>query len=209
MTEIITINCNNANCYLIRTASSMIMIDSCHAGDAEMIEKQLAEKGITPEEIKLLILTHGHMDHTGSAEYFKNKYQTTIAMDPIDCTILDIESRGLIGAVIKYLSRKELHRSLKIQPDIHLVHGQRMDQYGLSAQIIALPGHTRGSIGILLDDGNLLAGDMFMNIITPSLAHIYENEDVLKKSRDRLKTYPITTVYPGHGKPFPFKKVNK
>lgn len=208
MTEIITLTCNNSNCYIIKTESSILMIDSCHSGDAAMIEKLLTEKGIAPQEIDLLILTHGHMDHTGTAEHFKNKYQTPIAMDPIDCTILDIESRGLIGAVIKFLSQKELHVSLKIQPDIHLVHGQRMDQYGLAAQIIALPGHTRGSVGILLDDGNLIAGDMFMNIITPSLAHIYENEAVLKESWDLLKTYPITTVYPGHGKPFPFKKVS-
>ncbi len=207
MIKIITLTCNNANCYVIKTESSIVMIDSGHPGDADMIEKKLADEGVIPAEIKLLILTHGHMDHTGTAEYFKNKYQTSIAMNPIDCTILEIKSRGLMGAVIKYLSEKELHQSLRIQPDIHLVHGQRLDQFGLPAQIIALPGHTRGSLGILLDDGNLFAGDMFMNFLKPSLAHIYENEEALKKSWEGLKTYPITTVYVGHGKPFAFGKM--
>lgn len=207
MAKIITLTCNNANCYIIKTESSIVMIDSGHPGDADMIEKKLADAGITPAEIKLLILTHGHMDHTGTAEYFKTKYQTPIAMNPIDGTILELDSRGLIGAVIKFLSEKELHVELKIQSDIHLLHGQRMDQYGLPAQIIALPGHTRGSIGILFDDGNLFAGDMFMNFLKPSLAHIYENEEDLKKSWELLKTYPITTVYPGHGKSFPFRKM--
>ena len=77
----------------------------------------------------------------------------------------------------------------------------------MNATVIHIPGHTKGSIGILTDDGILFAGDLFTNRAKPDTATYIENSDDLKNSLSRLKTMNITTVYPGHGNPFPMDKI--
>lgn len=65
-----------------------------------------------------------------------------------------------------------------------------------------MPGHTHGSIGILTEDGNLIAGDTLANMKKPSPALNAVDFSKLTESINRLKSMNIKNVYPGHGKPF-------
>jgi glyoxylase-like metal-dependent hydrolase (beta-lactamase superfamily II) len=95
----------------------------------------------------------------------------------------------------------------KFKPDIYLIEGQNLNEYGFNATVVHIPGHTKGSIGIITDDGNLFAGDIFINIRKPDIATYIENPGELKNSIDRLKKMNIKTVYPGHGKPFEMEQI--
>ena len=96
----------------------------------------------------------------------------------------------------------------KFRPDIYLTDGQKLDEYGLNATVIHIPGHTKGSIGLLTGDGNLFAGDTFTNNKKPDIANYIENPVELKNSIDRLKKMNIHKVYPGHGKPFLMEQIS-
>ena len=76
-----------------------------------------------------------------------------------------------------------------------------MAEYGLNAKILYTPGHSKGSISVLTDSGDLICGDMFNNVRGRILKSIDEGRF------ERLKELGIKTVYPGHGNPFSMEQL--
>jgi len=68
--KIHTINLGFDNCYLIQK-DGIIMIDAGEPNKIEKFKKRLKRLNIKPEEIELIIITHGHWDHIGSAKEIK------------------------------------------------------------------------------------------------------------------------------------------
>jgi len=95
------------------------------------------------------------------------------------------------------------------KPDIYVSDGQRLSEYGFDAEILHLPGHSKGSIGVLTNEGNLICGDLFMNMPTPNLHFMIDDLPAAKTSMNKLKFLGIKTVYPGHGKPFLMERLLK
>ena len=92
------------------------------------------------------------------------------------------------------------------KPDLYFEDGQDLSEYGFDANIIHLPGHSKGSIGILTTGGDLFCGDLFYNI--PGFLFIDDLAD-FNASIEKLKNLKINTVYPGHGRPFSMKRFTK
>lgn len=106
----------------------------------------------------------------------------------------------LIRKIIPILS--SFGKEERFRPDILIKEGDDLFGYGLKADVISIPGHSKGSIGILFDNGDLFCGDLFENKENPSLNSIMDDMAVAKASVERLKRLEIKTVYPGHGKTF-------
>ena len=88
-----------------------------------------------------------------------------------------------------------------------MTDGQNLSEYGFDAKVIHIPGHTKGSIGVLTEDGILFAGDTFTNRKKPDIATYIENMQELNESLNRIKSMKITKIYPGHGKPFSMEQL--
>ena len=84
---------------------------------------------------------------------------------------------------------------------IYVKEGDSLDQYGINAKIIDLPGHTNGSIGVDVEEKHLLVGDAMDNWVLPGMGHLYYNLDDIKKTYDKIKAIGPRTIYFGHGKP--------
>nr|MDO8075676.1 MBL fold metallo-hydrolase [Candidatus Freyarchaeota archaeon] len=86
MKKIITISLplpyrlGTVNCYLIKTDTSYILIDTGCSNKRTELEKELESAGCKPGNLKLVVLTHGDFDHTGNAAYLREKFGTRIAM---------------------------------------------------------------------------------------------------------------------------------
>lgn len=83
-----------------------------------------------------------------------------------------------------------------------MCEGDTFAEYGFQAHVLDLPGHSKGSIGILTAEGNLFCGDLLMNIIKPGLQMYIDDLPVAQASLAKLKKLPIRMIYPGHGNPF-------
>lgn len=190
------------NCYLLRRGGACILVDAALSGSGPRLEALLAQYGVAPKDISLLLLTHGHPDHTGAAEYFRGK-GVPLALHPGDARKMPtLHGRGIFGAVMAFFAGKS--SGLPPKADVALVDGMRLDGYGIPAAVIALPGHTAGSVGVLTDDGELVAGDMYMCFFGPHGAYIAEDFEQYDATARALKQQPITKVYPGHGSPCAF-----
>jgi len=206
---------NYVNCYLIRTGDSYILIDTGMPNKRGVIEKELESAGCQPGNLKLIVLTHGDFDHTGNAAYLRKKFDTRIAMNYNDSGMAEhgnmFWNRKSPNIVIRIIFGLffSLGKSDRFKPDLYIEDGYDFSGYGFDAKVLQLPGHSKGSMGILTADGNLFCGDLLANINKPKIFSIIDDSTAANSSIEKLKSLKINTVYPGHGKSFPMSSLTK
>jgi glyoxylase-like metal-dependent hydrolase (beta-lactamase superfamily II) len=197
------------NCYLLKTESGYYLIDSGLQKKRGELEKALEQAGCTPGDLRLIIITHGHTDHVGNAVYLKEKYGGLIAMHVGDDKMVETRDMfinmkgGLSITLIRWLTTLlGFNAYEKFKPDVYLVDGQDLSEYGLDAKVLHTPGHSPGSSSILFADGTLFCGDILGNTKKPEITTLVADQEQLDESIKTLKSLEIASVYPGHGKPF-------
>lgn len=212
--EIKIISLSGVNCYLVKTGSGCILIDTGFPSKRAVLERELASAGCQPGNLKLVILTHGDLDHAGNCAYLREKYGTKIAMHYDDSGMVERgdmrwnrkakpDKFSIIFRIMSLMApffRPGKFETFK--PDIYVEDGQALAEYGFDAKVLHLPGHSKGSLGILTTGGGLFCGDLLYNILgKPGIRFIDDLAD-FNASVEKLKKLNIKTVYPGHGKPF-------
>ncbi len=199
------------NCYLIKTDIGYILIDTgCSSKRAEL-ETELQNAGCQPGSLKLIILTHGDFDHTGNAAYIGKKFGVRTAMHHNDAGMVErgnmLWNRTKRNFLIRMMAPIlfGFGKSNRFTPDLYLEDGNDLSEYGLNAKVIHIPGHSKGSIGILTTDGDLVCGDLLENTNRPGLNSIMDDVAAANASVKRLSELSVKTVYPGHGNPFPIE----
>jgi len=209
--SIIPIKLGMVYCYLVKTDEGNILIDTGFPRKRKDLEKALDNSGCKLGKLKLTILTHQDFDHTGNAAFIREKYKTRIAMHTEDVEAVERgdmlwnrKGRNFFTRFILkiILMAYRTGKFEKFSPDIYLGDGDDLSSYGFNATVLHLPGHPKGSIGILTTDGVLFCGDLFMNLKRPDKSSLIDRKEDLDASIEKLKNYEISTVYPGHGSPF-------
>jgi hydroxyacylglutathione hydrolase len=203
------------NCYLVQTSAGHILIDTGGSNVRKELHRELESAGCMPSSLKLVILTHGDFDHIGNAAYLRSVFGAKIAMHRDDSGMAE---RGdmfvnrkkpniLIRALIPLFTG--FGTSERFTPDVLLHEGYDLSQHGLEAKVISLPGHSKGSIGILTASGELLCGDLFENTKGPVLNSLVDDPTAANASVANLEGLKIRRVYPGHGQPFAMEQLAK
>lgn len=216
--EIKTIALGFVNSYLVQTGDGFILFDTGIPGSRATIEKALTGAGCKPGNLKLIIFTHGDVDHTGSGAYLAKKFAAKTAIHRGDADMVITGKPGperkitsLPMRVMMKLAKAGARRSgtkfETFRPDIYLEDGQSLGEFGFDAVVMHIPGHTAGSIAVLSADGALFSGDTFQNYRNPGGATIISNEVELAASIARMKKSGAKMVYPGHGKPFEMSRL--
>lgn len=208
ITQPLPLKMGSVNCYLIQTDMGFILVDTCGTNSRQALDEALERAGCQPGDLKLLVITHGDFDHTGNAAYLREKYGAKIAMHAGDA--------GMLSKGDMFAGRKKPNLLFKIgaalimrfgksertQPDLTVDEGFDLNEFGFDAKVIALPGHSKGSIGILTASDDLFCGDLLENISTPGLGSLIDDSVKTNESYERVLAMVIRTVYPGHGQPF-------
>jgi hydroxyacylglutathione hydrolase len=196
------------NCYLVKTLSGYILIDTGLPKRRNDLVRELETASCNPGDLNLIIITHGHLDHNGNTAYLRERYDTKIATHSGDSamTVSGDMFRGMKGLTVAIariiLPLIGLSRYDSFTPDIILEDGHDLTEYGFDARVVHIPGHSKGSIGILTTEGDFFCGDLLVNMDKPEKNTLIDDSAELDASIERLKTLEIKTVYPGHGKPF-------
>ncbi len=196
----------SVNCYLIRTEIGYVLIDSGTSSSRADLERRLDSAGCLPGDLKLIVITHGDFDHTGNASYLRQKFDARIAMHSDDSGMVErgdmLWNRKKGNPLLRMLAPLLFGKSRRFRADLHLADGCDLAEYGLDGRVVSIPGHSKGSIGILTSDGDVFCGDLFTNGGKPALNTITDDLEAAKASVERLRSLGVNKVYPGHGRPF-------
>ncbi len=201
----------SVNCYLIKTDTGYILIDTGGSNQRASLEKELDRLGCQPGNLKLIVITHGDFDHTGNAAYLRKKFTTKLAMHDDDAGMAEHGDMFWNRKKGNFLIRMMapilfgFPKSDRFKPDLTIEDGYDLSEYGLDAKVLSIPGHSKGSIGILTADGDLFCGDLLDYTDKPVLNSIMDDLAAANASLEKLKSLAINTVYPGHGRPFPME----
>ena len=202
----------SVNCYLIQVDTGFILIDTGSSNARAALEQQLESAGCRPGDLNLIVITHGDFDHTGNAAYLREKFAAKIAMHADDRAMTERgdmlanrKSTGLINRMVAFLTPRLMgfNQSERFTPDRYLKEGDNLSEYGFDADVLSIPGHSQGSIGVMTANGDLFCGDLLDNTAGPGLNGIMDDLAAGQASVDKLEGYTINMVYPGHGGSFP------
>jgi len=202
------------HCYIIQ-GGGVIMIDGGAPKQGKGFVKAIEKLSIKPEDIKLIVLTHGHWDHIGSAKEIKDLTGAKLALHQEEKDWLEKSLKPLPPAVTTWghIFGKIMAMFLPLvhvpAADVDVVLGDEelsLAEYGIPGRIIPTPGHSMGSVSVLLETGDAFVGDLAMSgfpmRIGPGLPIFAEDLQKVKKSWQLLLERGAVTVYPAHGKPF-------
>ena len=176
------------NCYIIYDSilKKAIIIDP-----GEQVQKVINKIDALDLKPELLINTHGHFDHIFSDDIIREKYNIPLAIFKDDTEMLSDDNLNFS----KYMDKSIIIRQADIIFDKEEIKETSFCKY----RVLHTPGHSKGSICILIDN-ILFSGDtVFKNSIgrTDLIGGAY-NE--LIQSLDKIKRLPEDIiVYPGHG----------
>jgi len=203
------------NCYLIETNSNFFLIDTGSSKQRKELDLKLNDECWISEKLKLIVITHGDFDHTGNAVYLRQTYEAKKAMHRDDAEMAEkvdmFSTRKQSNFLVQMIAPMLLGygRNERFKPDI-LIHGEYdLSPHNLDAKVITIPGHSKGSIGILMGNGDFYCGDLLENHGIPKLNSIMDDPVTAKESVEILKSYEIKTIYPGHGEPFTLKQLKE
>ena len=147
-------------CYLYRDADTYTLIDTGITGDATRILDQLEEAGGKPGQLKQIILTHSHPDHTGSHAELIERTEAQVLAHEMDVPVIIGEAETEIPKVIPNAERKLMEMAIEETPiakparvDRALRDGDEIE-LGAGAVAVHVPGHTPGSLAIFLPKRN-------------------------------------------------------
>ncbi len=207
------------NSYLLEGDEGYVMIDAGTIKQEKKFLHRIAHLGIKARQIKLIIITHAHFDHVGSLAAIKALCNNCpVLIHPLEAELLSTPvvaippGTNLQGKIISSLGR--LNRPLLKFPPVtaeKIFDGQfDLNIYGIDGKVIHTPGHTPGSLSVLLGDGKAIVGDLAVNYkvsdIFPPFAVDPEN---LFASWNLLIKAGAKRIYPAHGSSFPVEKLLK
>jgi len=204
-----------SNIVLLKNSETAILVDTGVKGNLNLITNFLKHKNVVPADIKLIVLTHTHHDHTGNLRELaaisgapvlvhRNEFENLKnGFTPIP------KGMGFYTRFISGLGRIVVPRFASPKAfEAQLINENEFDlnPFGIDAKIISTPGHTNGSQSVLLGD-TLVAGDTFLNLSNGIIfPHFCNDPATLLKTWEMLFDSGIKTIIPGHGKPFAIEK---
>jgi glyoxylase-like metal-dependent hydrolase (beta-lactamase superfamily II) len=208
---------NMVNAHLIRTASGCVLVDAGIPGSERRIGRVLSRHGLGFQDIKLIIITHAHTDHAGSAARLRNLSGAPILAHKDDA---DFCSRkvpmtfcptGLVGRL--FLKTPLPHQPYEgFVPDMMMKNGETVDlhEFGVDGVIRHTGGHTPGSIAVELSSHDALVGDLVASGILiggivftkHAIRPPFEDDpQMVARELQRMVQGGATRFYMGHGGP--------
>lgn len=187
-------------------------MDTGYPGSADVFLKKLSEIGIKLEQISLILITHAHTDHSGSAAELRQRTGAPVAIHQLDAEFLrsgnnpPLHPTGTLSRLL--MSLPVFGRTAKappLEPDILIEGEMSLQKFGIDGEILPTPGHTPGSISVLLNGGEALVGDMIMGDLIrrkrPSYPLVADNIVQLRESIKLVMQRSPKVVFIGHGGP--------
>jgi hydroxyacylglutathione hydrolase len=216
---VIQISLGWANAFVIQ-GKRPVLVDTGYPGSAPAIMDKLHENGVDPGWLSLILITHGHSDHFGSAAEIKKQTGAPIAVHKLDAEALikgqdpSLKPTGFIGRMfLPLLERRGPATAPPLKPDIIIEGELDLSKFGVDGKVIHTPGHTPGSLSVILPNGEFIVGDLIMRGMLrfwqPNYPLFADDMSQLNKSIKLILRKKPTKIYCTHGGIFTAEDVQR
>lgn len=199
------------NAYLI-DEQELTLIDTGTPGKADLILEGIAELGRKPEELRHILVTHLHVDHTGSLAELKRRTGATVHMHPVTAEKVakGVGSREMnraptfLSLLATTVLRGLMPSGMEGCEADELLKDRELLTFAGGAEVVHLPGHAAGQIGVLTPrhGGVLIVADAATNMGGRlSYPIVVENLAVTEDTLRRIGALRFEAALFGHGKP--------
>jgi len=130
--------------YALTSSAGIVLLDAGFENKAQALEAQLQKLQLDPARVKYILIGHGHADHFGAAKFFQDKYGTKVAMSAADWDLLN-PANVPAGAP----GRGGAGGGARPAKDVVLAENQPFTFGDLTVTLVAIPGHTAGSLAFV------------------------------------------------------------
>jgi len=210
------VNVRETNCYLLQGRGGVIVIDPGPPGGASTILAETEKAGIQATEVRMILISHGHLDHYGAAKEVKAWCGAPIAAYHSEPDFSQDRrnalppAQTLRGSMVRwlYMILAPLTHLQPLEADVLIDDKESLAPFGIDARVLLVPGHSPGSLAIVTNEGDAFVGDLFVNYTVPSQPLYLSDREAWQKSYQRILALGPRTVYVGHGEPFPGDKLD-
>jgi glyoxylase-like metal-dependent hydrolase (beta-lactamase superfamily II) len=207
----------SANAYLVPARDGYVLIDTGDPGLTFLLFRALKRHQISPCEIRLIIITHIHYDHIGGLWAVQAASGANVMAHELEAADLaagrvvippgTYAITRLLGGAGRRLSRFFRFPGYRAE---HAIGGeeQSLQEFGLEGRLLHTPGHSSGSMSVVLDNGAAFVGDLCPNtwynrfFLQTHFPPYADDVAAVFRSWARLLDTPARMLYPGHGPPY-------
>jgi hydroxyacylglutathione hydrolase len=213
--ELIPIKLGFVKAFLLKGENKLILVDTGIPGSENKIIKKIKNLGFNPSQISLIILTHVHVDHAGSIKELKKVTGAKVAVHKDEAKCLtagesaEVIPNSTMGNFMFSIMKNRKRIFEGVKPDILIENELSLNSFGIKGKVISTPGHTPGSVSILLDSGKCIIGDILAAF--GKLNYSPFSTDILKLKESLLKIMNSTAkeIHISHGGVYSIEKIKE
>jgi hydroxyacylglutathione hydrolase len=199
--------CLYANVYVVTGHGHCFLVDTGPKAFQRFLARQLRRLGIT--RIHGVMLTHTHYDHAGNAAFLQKKFGSRIMVHPAEAGYLKKGLSSVPGGITAFarvmeglasgMEPKMLEFS-PCEPDVLLTADLNATVFDMPVTFMATPGHTTGSVSVVVDREIALVGDCMFGVIPKKILPPFGDDvkQIVHSWRQLLAT-GCHTFLPAHG----------
>lgn len=205
--EILQVLSGRSNVFLLSDGKRNILIDTSVPRLWKKLQIRLDSLGI--KTVDYLILTHAHFDHAGNASRIREKFNSSVIVHKEEAVQLSIgdnvvpEGTNFITRHLVKLFGKRVFSILRYDPCIpDILTGSVYDfnETGFNAYLLHTPGHTVGSVSLIIDNEVALVGDAMFGVFRWSVFPPFaQDKDLMVRSWGKLLETECSVFLPSHG----------
>jgi len=217
MTTVVQIRLSLSNSFLI-LGERPVLVDTGSPKDGKKLLKHLSQHGVQGHDLALILHTHSHSDHCGSTRQLKEATSAPTAVHPADAAVMENGQNQATKPTC--LTAKLLHCFVDdtfpaVRPDILLPDEIDLKSFGVDGKVVYTPGHTAGSVSVLLSTGEAIVGDLLMGGWVngmfrsgqPGYPYYADDLGQIRVSVKKLLDLGATKFFVGHGGPLEAERV--
>jgi len=205
--KIVRVLAGRSNVFLLSKDGKNIIVDTSPSSCWKKLDRQLKCLGF--ERLDALVLTHTHYDHAGNAARIQEKYKAKVIVHRSEGPFL-ARGEGIVPHGTNRLGRllidgigKNVAPKLECppcHPDILVDDVFSLAEYGFNALILHTPGHSPGSLSVIVDDEIALVGDAMFGILSWSVFPPFASDArQMVESWGKLLATGCRLFLPSHG----------